>query len=194
MSTQTIRWPEFMSTQTIQWPDGVTPADIVPVDDAPWDVPKAPAPSERMRDLDFMIGDFRLEYIDFTSKTPTSGIGSWQGRRMLGGHVYEVTWSVTVPQLTSRWIYGWNERDSCFYEVFHDDWGDHGGATSPGWQDGKLTLTGEFPMYGFQPGLVVRSQDIYEVIDENHFVKHEVLQTNENDSWVLADIVHGYRI
>jgi hypothetical protein len=181
------------NTATIPWPDGVSPDDIVPVERATWEIPTAPAPSERMRDLDFLLGDFRGEYFDFTSQAPTSGVSSWQTRATHSGHIYELTLSVPVPKLNSRWIFGWHEPDACFYEIYHDDWGNHGRATSPGWQQGRLKFTGEFHMGGFQPGLVLVTQDEYTVVDENHFAKHEVIQTGE-DSWVLADIVNCYRI
>ncbi|MBB4712578.1 MULTISPECIES: NlmOI [Streptomyces] len=149
---------------------------------------KPPAP-EKMRDLDFLLGDFRAEWTNFTADPPTKGIASWNTASTFNGHAYEMTQRVTEHDLTGRFVVQWVESDSAFSGYYYDDWGNRTLLTSEGWQDGHLTFLGE--CIGFGKSFLLRER--YEIVDENHYVKCGFVKFEEIGDWIPADEVHCYR-
>jgi hypothetical protein len=152
--------------------------DVLPRPDAP----------ERMRDLDFMLGDFRVEYTNLTTNPPTTGTAQWSAGPTHRGHFVEMLQDLPAHDITSRWIFGFNQRDDEFFSLYQDDWGNYARPTSPGWQDGHLRFTGD--CFGF--GMYIVTQEDFEIVDENHYIKRSFIQNG--DAWIPGDVINCYRI
>ncbi|MEU4877007.1 hypothetical protein [Streptomyces sp. NPDC021608] len=150
---------------------------------------KPPAP-ERMHDLDFLLGDFRTEWTNFTADPPTKGTASWNTASTFGGHAYEMTQLVTEHDLTGRFVVQWVESDSSFSGYYYDDWGNRTLLVSDGWQDGCLTFTGD--CVGF--GRTFQLRERYEIVDENHYLKRGFVKLDPEGDWIPADEVHCHRV
>ncbi|MEU1454948.1 NlmOI [Streptomyces avermitilis] len=148
---------------------------------------RPPAP-EKMRDMDFLLGDFRAEWTNFTADPATTGTATWNTASTFHGHAYEMTQRVEAHDLTGRFVVQWVESDSAFSGYYYDDWGNRTLLTSEGWQDGYLAFTGE--CFGFGKSFLLKEQ--YEVVDEKHYVKRGFIKFDEGD-WIPADEVHCHR-
>ncbi|MFF7638603.1 NlmOI [Kitasatospora sp. NPDC008050] len=145
--------------------------------------------SDRMRDLDFLLGEFRVEYTNLVADPPATGTASWTTRSVYNGHVYELLQSVPEHGIEGRWIFGWSASSSSFYGLYHDNWGNHSTPSSKGWdEDGAIRFVGD--CFGFGQQFVTKEE--FEVIDEDHFVKRSFAQ--QGDAWVPSDVIHAYRV
>ncbi len=139
-----------------------------------------PPPSERMHDLDFLLGSLRCLF-------RTGAVRTARVRPILGGHYYQLDLTHVRPRKKERirgsWVLGWDRVDSAFVSYYFDDAGIQGTSTSPGWQDGHFVLTGSFVLGELQQHAVIKS-DITR-IDEDHFTIAEHIE--KNGTWVLLD-------
>ncbi|MER6957797.1 MULTISPECIES: hypothetical protein [unclassified Streptomyces] len=149
-----------------------------------------PTASEKMRDLDFLLGDFRTEWTNFTADPPTKGTAAWNTASTFAGHAYEMTQLVPEHDLTGRFVFQWVESESAFSGYYYDDWGNRTLLTAEGWQDGYLTFIGE--CFGFGKSFLLKER--YEIIDENHYVKCGFVKFDTEGDWIPADEVHCYRV
>ncbi|MGX5187181.1 NlmOI [Streptomyces avermitilis] len=147
-----------------------------------------PPTPEKMRDLDFLLGDFRAEWTNFTADPATTGTAAWNTASTFHGHAYEMTQRVEAHDLTGRFVVQWVESESSFSGYYYDDWGNRTLLTSEGWQDGYLAFTGE--CFGFGKSFLLKEQ--YEIVDEKHYVKRGFIKFDEGD-WIPADEVHCHR-
>lgn len=175
-----------MSLKDFDLPEGVT--DIVAADSGEIVFPVAPPISERMHDLDFLLGDFRVEYVNLTTEKASTGIASWNTSPLYGGRFYQMRQIIPVPGIEATWLFGWSDVDQKFVSYYFDEWGHHGETTSPGWEDGHLKFTGESAVFG-QRYLFL--EDLT-VIDKDHYAKHGYIR--QGDEWVQGDVIHCYRI
>jgi len=162
--------------------------DAVPVDRLVASLPPAPAPAERLHDLDFLLGDFRVRYVNLTTPRPTTGEARWDTRVVNGGHHYEMTQTISVPGITAKWIFGWDQLADEFVSFYYDDWGNYSTATSPGWQDGHLRFSGECLAFGGR----YRFQEDLQVVGENHYRKIGFLWLD--GKCVQGDLINCHRI
>ena len=158
-------------------------------DSAPQEFTK-PSPSEKMRDLDFLLGDFRTEWTNFTADPATKGTAAWNTVSTFSGHAYEMTQLVTEHDLTGRFIVQWVESETQFSGYYYDDWGNRTLLTSEGWEDGYLTFTGT--CVGFGKTFLLKER--YEIVDENHYLKCGFVSFDDGENWIPADEVHCYRV
>ncbi|WP_217213159.1 hypothetical protein [Streptomyces sp. AC550_RSS872] len=149
-----------------------------------------PSAPERMRDLDFLLGDFRAEWTNFTADPAQKGTAAWNTVSTFGGHAYEMTQLVPEHDLTGRFVVQWVERDKSFSGYYFDDWGNRTLLTTEGWQDGYLVFTGE--CMGFGHWFMLKER--YEIIDENHYLKCGFIKFEADSEWIPADEVHCYRV
>jgi hypothetical protein len=141
-------------------------------------------PSERMRDLDFMLGS-----ISGVLNTGTKMTG--EIRSVLGGTYYEFHLTVNREngqQVNGRHVTGWNAADMVFSSYYYDDAGMQGPATSPGWRDGKLTFQGRYTLGDDYAEL----RTVFERIDEDHFVVTESML--HEGEWKVLDIQDCHRV
>ncbi|MEV6423779.1 hypothetical protein [Streptomyces sp. NPDC051662] len=149
-----------------------------------------PAAPEKMRDLDFLLGDFRAEWTNLTAEPAAKGTADWNTVRTFDGHAYEMTQLVPQHDLTGRFVVQWVERESSFSGYYYDDWGNRTLLTTDGWQDGYLAFTGE--CMGFGHWFLLKER--YEIIDENHYLKCGFIKYEADSDWIAADEVHCYRV
>jgi hypothetical protein len=96
----------------------------------------------RIRQLDFLLGD-----VHCVSSGETPVEMTMHTVPMLNGHYLMSEGRGPGPQAVGR-IFGWDPTTEEFTEYFFSDMGGHGFATSPGWQDGQLVMTGSFRFAG----------------------------------------------
>jgi hypothetical protein len=139
-----------------------------------------PPPSERMHELDFLLGSLRCVF-------RTGSIRTARVRPILGGHYYQLDLTHVRPRKKERvrgsWVLGWDRVDASFVSYYFDDAGMQGTSASPGWQDGHFALTGSFVL-GEPAQRVVIKSDITR-IDEDHFTIEEHIE--KNGKWELLD-------
>ncbi|MFI0408233.1 hypothetical protein [Actinomadura sp. 3N508] len=133
----------------------------------------SPPPPEQLRQLDFLLGS--IECIGEPQAPEVSESGEpivllTDAAPTLAGHFLQmdVVWPGT---LAGRWLFGWNPVDANFISYYIADSGSHGSATSPGWEDGRLTFTGGYTIAVENTHPVMR--DVFIPIDDDHFVIEE---------------------
>ncbi|NLU76583.1 hypothetical protein HCC61_28840 [Streptomyces sp. HNM0575] len=100
----------------------------------------APGLSSRMRQLAFLLGSFECT----DPEDPGSEPSFLHTRVLMDGHSL---WSEGRWQgFTAGRVFAWDAARSVFIEHFFLETGASGVATSPGWEDGKLVLTGSFTL------------------------------------------------
>ncbi|MBM7171047.1 DUF1579 family protein [Streptomyces sp. G44] len=139
-----------------------------------------PPPSERMHELDFLLGSLRCLF-------RTGPIRTARVRPILGGHYYQLDLTHVRPRKKERvrgsWVLGWDRVDAAFVSYYFDDAGMQGTSTSPGWRDGHFVLTGSFVLGEPARRVAIRS-DITRH-DEDHFTIEEHIE--KNGRWELLD-------
>ncbi len=177
-----------MSAQPIQSSDEEL-RDSVPADSGEVVFPTQGEVAGEMRQLDFLLGDFRVEYTNLTTEKVTTGEAKFSTRPVVGGRFYEMTQYVPVPGIIATWLIGWSAVDASFACFYYDDWGHHGTFTSPGWTpDGHFRISGESAVFGGRHSFV----DDFTVVDADHFVKHGFIAVG--DDLIAGDRMHCYRI
>ncbi|MFG2619441.1 hypothetical protein ACGFXC_17700 [Streptomyces sp. NPDC048507] len=151
-----------------------------------------PAGPEKLRDLEFLLGDFRVEWTNFTADPATTGVATWNTESTFGGHAYEMTQRVDEHDVNGRFIVQWVESESVFSGYYYDDWANRTLLTSEGWKDGFLSFTGT--CVGFGKTFLLKEQ--YEVVDAGHYVKRGFVKFEEGDGadWIPADEIHAHRV
>ncbi|MET7996139.1 DUF1579 family protein [Amycolatopsis sp. NPDC005232] len=187
MRTEDAAWSanprrRLMSTQDVAAPDSAESAN------GEVEFPARPPAPVQMHELDFLLGEFRCEYTNLTTDPVSSGVATWTTVPILGGHYYEMTQTVPVPGVSSRWVFGWNQADSTFFTSYYDDWGNHGATKCEGWQDGELKCTGDYFAFG-QPFVF---QEVFAQVDDDHYTKHGFVR--QADAWVPVDVIHCHRV
>ncbi|MFJ2114223.1 MULTISPECIES: NlmOI [unclassified Streptomyces] len=176
-----------MSAQSIQSSDEAL-RDSVPADSGEVAFPVREDVAEEMRQLDFLLGDFRVEYTNLTTEKVTTGEATFSTRPVADGRFYEMTQHIPVPGITATWLIGWSTVDAAFACFYYDDWGHHGTFTSPGWDDGHFRISGDSAVFGGRHRFV----DDFAVVDADHFVKHGFIVAG--DELIPGDLLHCYRI
>ncbi|MGA4847286.1 DUF1579 family protein [Streptomyces sp. G5(2025)] len=145
-----------------------------------------PPPSERMHELDFLLGSLRC-------LSHSGSIRTARVRPILGGHYYQLDLihvrSPKKERVRGSWVLGWDRVDAAFVSYYFDDAGMQGISTSPGWQGGHFILTGSFVLGESQQHKTIKS-DITRV-DEDHFTIEEHIE--ENGTWELLDTRDCFR-
>ncbi|WP_128382277.1 NlmOI [Streptomyces cavernae] len=147
----------------------------------------APEPAEQLHELDFLLGDFRCEYVNLSSEPPTAGTASWNTQPVAGGQYYEMAQWIPVPGIRARWLFGWNKVEEKFFSHYTDDWGNHGTTSCQGWEDGSLRCVGEYVAFG-QPFVF---QEELTPISPDHFRKRGFVK--QGDDWVQVDLINCFR-
>ncbi|NLU76576.1 DUF1579 family protein [Streptomyces sp. HNM0575] len=147
-------------------------------------------PSERMRELDFLLGHHRC-----VGRAPEDGsaptVMYMHGRPTLGGHYYNVDF--TWPGVMSgRWIFGWNPVDEEYNVYYLADSGTQGTAASAGWSGDEFQITGEYSVAEMNAHRAVR--DVFSRGDESQFVTHSYVRSEEDGRWILLDVFEAHRI
>lgn len=140
-------------------------------------------PSERMHDLDFMLGS-----IACVLNTGTKMTG--EIRPVLGGNYYEFHMTVNREngeQVNGKYVTGWNAVDEVFSSYYYDDAGMQGCGTSPGWRDGELTFQGRYTLGDGYCEL----RSVFTRIDEDHFVCTELIL--DEGEWKVLDTQDCHR-
>lgn len=176
-----------MSAQSLPSPDELA-RDSVPADSGEVVFPERPEIAAEMKQLDFMLGDFRVEYTNLTTEKVTTGEATWTTRPVADGRFHEITQRIPVPGITATWLIGWSAVDSAFAAFYYDDWGNHGTFTSPGWVDGHFRISGDSAVFGARHSFV----DDFTVVDDGHFTKQGFIAVG--DELVPGDLLHCYRI
>ncbi|MEV6380911.1 NlmOI [Streptomyces sp. NPDC051773] len=176
-----------MSAQPVQPSDEVM-RDSLPADSGEVVFPGRPDVAPEMKQLDFLLGDFRVEYTNFTTEKVTTGEATWSTRPVADGRFLHMTQTIPVPGIVADWLFGWSEVDSAFICFYYDDWGNHGTFTSPGWVDGRFRVSGDSAVFGGRHSFV----DDFSVVDDDHFFKKGFIAVG--DDLVQGDEMHCYRI
>ncbi len=176
-----------MSAQPIQSADD-TSRDSVPVESGAVVLPSRNDIAPEMRQLDFLLGDFRIEYTNLTTDEVTTGEATCSTRPLADGRFYELTQRIPVPGIVATWLIGWSDVDKSFVSFYYDDWGHHGTFTGPGWVDGHFRLRGDSAVFGTHHAFV----EDFEIVDADHLVKHGFIVVG--DDLVPGDILHFHRI
>lgn len=177
-----------MSAQSQPSPDELA-RDSVPADSGAVVFPERPEIAAEMKQLDFLLGEFRVEYTNLTTEQVTTGSATCTTRPVADGRFYEMTQRVAVPApgIVASYLLGWSAVDQAFTSFYYDDWGHHGTLTGPGWDDGHFKIAGDTAVFGMRHRFV----DDYEVIDGDHFVKHGYIDVD--GQLVPGDILHFHR-
>jgi hypothetical protein len=176
-----------MSAQPIQSSDDAL-RDSVPAASGEVVLPGRGEPAPEMRQLDFLLGDFRIEYTNLTTEKVTTGEANCSARLLADGRFLELTQRIPVPGIVATWLIGWSDVDKAFTSFYYDDWGHHGVFGGPGWADGHFRLSGESAVFGARHGFV----EDFEVIDDDHIVKHGFVAVGEE--LIPGEILHFHRI
>jgi len=155
-----------MNSQSIQSSDDAL-RDSVPADSGEIVFPARNEVAAEMRQLDFLLGDFRIEYTNMTTEKVTTGEATCSARPVADGRFCEWTQHIPVPGIVATWLIGWSDVDESFVSFYYDDWGHHGVFTSPGWVDGHFRISGDSAVFGATHRFV----DDFEVVDADHFFK-----------------------
>ncbi|AJP05833.1 hypothetical protein TU94_22515 [Streptomyces cyaneogriseus subsp. noncyanogenus] len=142
-----------------------------------------------MRDLDFLLGDFRAEWTNLLADPADTGIAEWNTTATFSGHAYEMTQYVAQHDVNGRFVFQWDGVNEKFTGYYYDDWGNRATVECAGWEDGHLAFVGE--CFGF--GKSFRLKERFEIVDENHYVKRGFVQLDGAD-WMPADEIHCYRV
>ncbi|GIM86666.1 DUF1579 family protein [Salinispora arenicola] len=152
----------------------------------PTDVP----PPTQLRALDFLLGHTRC-----VGETPADGsaptVMHMYGELTLGGHYLnvDVAWPGTM---SGRWIFGWNPIDELINVYYVADSGTQGTATSAGWQDGELTVTGSYAVVEVGGHRMVR--DVFRRVDDGHFVINSFVRSSDDERWTPLDVYDCHRV
>lgn len=176
-----------MSAQPIQSSDDASP-DSDPIGSGAVVLPSRPDIAPEMRQLDFLLGDFRIEYTNLTTEDITTGQATCSARSLADGRFLELTQHIPVPGIVATWLLGWSDVDKSFVSLYYDDWGHHGTFTGPGWVDGHFRLKGDSAVFGSRHVFV----EDFEIVDSDHLVKHGFIVVG--DDLVPGDILHFHRI
>ncbi|MEV0221373.1 NlmOI [Streptomyces sp. NPDC050704] len=176
-----------MSAQPIPSSDEVV-RDSVPADSGAVVFPGRNEVAEEMRQLGFLLGEFRIEYTNLSTETVTTGTATCATRPVADGRFYELTQHIPVPGIVATWLLGWSDIDRSFACFYYDDWGHHGTFTSPGWVDGHFRIAGDCAVFGAHHRFV----DDFTLVDDDHFVKHGYIDVDGN--LLPGDVLHFYRI
>jgi hypothetical protein len=134
--------------------------------------PARPAPPQ-IAALDFLLGSYHCAELPAPGITPADL--RLETRKALGGHAYDLTARILPDQLLGRATLIWDPVNGQFVSHYVDDWGSYGVSTSPGFQDGSLTLTGSIEQVlapsatGQAPGITLGLRDVYTVLGRGHF-------------------------
>ncbi|MEU1022029.1 DUF1579 family protein [Streptomyces sp. NPDC005904] len=146
----------------------------------------APPPSERMRELDFLLGTLRCLFA-------TGSLRTARVRPILGGHYYQLDLTQVRERKSGRvrgsWVLGWDRVDGRFVSYYFDDAGMRGTSTSPGWRQGHFVLTGTYALGESQRPVAIK-RDITRV-DEDRFTIREHIE--KNGTWELLDTQDCHR-
>ncbi|MCX4902873.1 NlmOI [Streptomyces sp. NBC_00878] len=140
-----------------------------------------------MKQLDFLLGEFRLEYTNLTTEQVTTGRATSSGKALADGRFHEITQYIPVPGITAVWLIGWSDIEGHFVSFYYDDWGHHGTFTSPGWEDGHFRITGDSSVFGGRHRFV----DDYEIDEDGSVLKKGYVYIGED--LVPGDIVRFRR-
>jgi hypothetical protein len=146
-----------------------------------------PQPAAELKQLDFLLGDFHCEYTNLASNPPTAGTAEFNTRAIDGGHFYEMTQLIPVPGLECTLIFGWDPVHHRFVVFYHDDLGNHGTATSAGWDAGHLRFTGDYVV----DGKAFVFQEDFSVAGPGHYLKNCFVRNG--DDWTQVDRIECFR-
>ncbi|MFJ8582970.1 DUF1579 family protein [Micromonospora sp. NPDC093277] len=115
----------------------------------------APPPAQ-MRQLDFMLGNWKcVVTTQMHGQPPETGTTYVAVRKILGGHWYELRSlqmpTVASPQrLVARQVYGWDPVAQQFTTYYYDDADGQGAGTAPQVTAGHAVFTGTYLFNGFR--------------------------------------------
>jgi hypothetical protein len=133
----------------------------------------SPPPPPQLRQLDFLLGSVEC-VSEQRSGASEPTVMRMHTAPVLGGHYYQAegTWPGT---LIIR-VFGWNPVDEVLTEYYLADSGSQGTAQSPGWEGGRLVMTGSFAFAG-QGTRTVR--DVFTRIGEDRFLLESYLRSDD---------------
>lgn len=140
-----------------------------------------------MKQLDFFLGEFDVEYTNLTTAQVTTGLATSIGKPLVDGRFYEITQHIPVPGITAVWLIGWSDVEQRFVSFYYDDWGHHGTFTSPGWEEGHFRISGDSAVFGLTHGFV----DDYEIEPDGTVLKKGYVLVG--DDLVPGDVVRFRR-
>jgi len=144
-----------------------------------------PAPVQ-LHQLDFLLGKIRCTFNTGTKVSATT-------QPILDGHYYQMDLTAEnafgTPKLTGRWVLGWSSIDTSFFSYYYDNAQIQGTATSAGWQNDHLVLTGTYKLGEYGKDGVIR--DDFTRIGDNHFRIHESIK--DDGKWHVLDVQDCYR-
>jgi len=164
-----------------------SPAESVPADGGEVVFPERNDIAPEMKQLDFLLGEFELEYTNLTTELVTTGRATSTGKAIADGRFYEITQYIPVPGITAVWLIGWSDIEGHFVSFYYDDWGHHGTFTSPGWEDGHFRITGDSSVFGLRHHFV----DDYEIDEDGAVLKKGYVRVGED--LVPGDVVRFRR-
>lgn len=157
------------------------PAGAVPAEGAVKPAMSTEGP-ERMRELDFLVGTITCEFDNGTTMTA-------QVRPILGGGFLQMdlrSWDAEGETIVDQgyWTIGWSEPDRQYLSYYFDNTGMQGHSSSPGWENGVISFTGDHVIIGGK--VRTGTRDEFQPVDDDHFVLNSYYQ-DENGEWQFYD-------
>ena len=144
-------------------------------------------PPHQMARLNFLLGEYKcLTGLGLTMSEST--------RKILDGNYYQMEIAIPIPgkgTFTAYWTLGWDSINQNYIAQYFDNMGTIGTATSPGWQNGHLKLSGQYidvlkpgGVSGISKGIRITSQDDLAITGQGRYT--DTSSYVQNGKWETA--------